>query len=193
MKNIVVVLGLLVAAGCASTVTTAAQNASGRPSVYNDPQNVGPLTGIGIESQDLVSMTDKMMRDILAQLRTDPSRPARVLIDEGDFHNDGTSRLNRGLITNRLRVELNRAAANRLHFVAPQMRQAPGSAAVIPAQAQYRLTGTIQTLDSRDTKTGLTSRYHQITFEMVDIQSGTIAWSGIYEFKKTGQDDLVYQ
>jgi hypothetical protein len=53
--------------------------------------------------------------------------------------------------------------------------------------------GRITTLDSVDPGSGMKSRYHQITFEMVELETGIIVWSGIYEFKKSSQNDIVYR
>jgi hypothetical protein len=61
------------------------------------------------------------------------------------------------------------------------------------AGADYRLTGEIASLDSRDTRTGLIQRYNQITFEMVDLESGEIVWSGQYEFERAAADDVMYR
>ena len=60
------------------------------------------------------------------------------------------------------------------------------------AGADYRLVGRISSLDSVKNSTLTTSRYHQIIFEMIDLELGTIVWNGIYEFQKTAQDDVVY-
>ena len=57
----------------------------------------------------------------------------------------------------------------------------------------YRLGGRITSFDSRSPATGQMSRYNQITFEMVDLETGQIVWSGIYEFLKTAQDDVIYR
>jgi hypothetical protein len=48
-------------------------------------------------------------------------------------------------------------------------------------------------MDAASTKNGTVSRYHQITFELIDLEYGNIAWSGLYEFKKEAQDDVVYR
>jgi hypothetical protein len=36
-------------------------------------------------------------------------------------------------------------------------------------------------------------RYNQITFEMIDLERGTVAWSGIYEFARAAADDVIYR
>ena len=59
--------------------------------------------------------------------------------------------------------------------------------------ADYRLRGEIAALDSRSARSGLTERYNQITFEIVDVGSGAIVWSGQYEFARAAADDVMYR
>lgn len=208
MKTIPLLLALLIASGCA---TSGPDPFSGTPVVYSDPGTVnsrGPL-GVGLESQDVVSITDRMMRDMLAYFPgATAENPRRVIIDAEYFRNEGSSRVNKNSITDRLRVELNRSSEGRLIFVGRHYadmvteertakregRVDKGSTQLelAPAGADYRLGGRITTLDALDPQSGLATRYHQITFEMVDLEKGIIVWSNLYEFRKTAQDDIVY-
>ena len=61
------------------------------------------------------------------------------------------------------------------------------------AGADFRLGGRIMTLDAAKAETGMTARYHQIIFEMVDLETTEIVWGGIYEFRKAAQDDVIYR
>ncbi|OAN53700.1 penicillin-binding protein activator LpoB [Paramagnetospirillum marisnigri] len=204
-------LGLVVLATAATlSACQRVDNTPGSPTVYVDPATSGPVKGVGIESQDIVSMTDQMMRDMLSQPRlANAATPPSIIIDSEYFHNESSSRLNKNSITDRLRVGLNRAAAGRMQFVGRHYadmvakerdlkRQGTVDRATLPAtQAQkggdYRLGGRITSLDSRDPKTGMMQRYNQIVFEMVDLETAEIVWSGIYEFAKAAQDDIIYR
>ncbi|MBF0560760.1 MAG: penicillin-binding protein activator LpoB [Alphaproteobacteria bacterium] len=203
--EIVLVSGLLLAA-CQPTVN----NAPGTPTTYNDPGTPGPVQGIGIESQDIVSMTDRMMRDMLAEPRlAAQKRPPKIIIDSEYFINESADRIDKNMITDRLRVDLNRVAQGRMVFVGRHYagmveherdlkRKSvvdQGTTAPTPAQmgGDYRLGGRITTLDARNVHAGAASRYNQIVFEMVDLESGEIVWSGIYEFTKSSRDDVVYR
>jgi PBP1b-binding outer membrane lipoprotein LpoB len=185
-------------------------NTAGSPTVYIDPGSSGPVKGVGIESQDIIGMTDQMLRDMLSQPRlANAATPPNVIIDSEYFYNESSSRLNKNSITDRLRVGLNRAAQGRMQFVGRHYadmvekerqlkRQGTVDQATLPsAKAQkggdYRLGGRITSLDSRDPKTGMQQRYSQIIFEMVDLESAEIVWSGIYEFGKAGADDIIYR
>lgn len=175
-----------------------------------DPTVRGPVAGIGIEGQDIISMTDRMMRDMLSSpdLVRRPAAP-RVIIDAEYFQNDSAQILNKNAITDRLRVNLNRASQGRMSFIGRQYagmvakerdlkRQGvtdAGTAGLTRAQAgaDFRLGGRIATLDSRNPKSGLQQRYTQITFSMVDLESGTLVWEGIYEFSRASADDILYR
>lgn len=185
-------------------------NAAGRPTSYQDPGTRGVVSGVGIESQDVVSMTDRMARDMLGDPVLAQRNPApRIIVDSRHFRNESTSRINVNAITNRLRVGLNRAAKGRMVFVGRQYidvvererelkRQGKVDVATTgltraAAGADYRLVGTITSLDKRSPSTGLMSRYSQIVFEMLDLEAGTLIWSGIYEFEKAAADDVLYR
>lgn len=195
--------------GCA-TYETRVDNSPGRPTLYEDAGTSGSVAGVGIESQDITSMTDKMMRDMLSTtgLAGRPVSP-RVIIDDKYFVNESASVLNKKLITERLMVNLNRASAGRMIFVertAAEMVETErklkregvlsdgtmGNTAR-SAGADFRLTGRIMSMDSVKNSAGITSRYHQISFKMVDLETGEVIWTGIYEFKKASQDDIIYR
>lgn len=206
-----VLLLILFSCGCASTYhAPRIVNEAGKKSIYENYENVGEIQGIGIESQDVVTMTDKMMRDMISnRVLAHSSITPRVIIDSEYFRNEGSSVINKNSITDRLRVELNRAANGRMYFVGrhyadmyEKERSLKRSGVVDAgttetvtksAGADYRMGGRITTLDSVDPASGMKSRYHQITFEMVALETGIIVWSGIYEFKKSSQNDIIYR
>ncbi|MGE4279131.1 MAG: penicillin-binding protein activator LpoB [Magnetospirillum sp.] len=186
------------------------QNEAGAPTTYQDPASLGAVKGVGIESQDIVSMTDQMMRDMLTEPRLANAATApNVIVDSEYFINESASRINRNSITDRLRVSLQRASQGRMNFVARHNANMvaaerelkrkgvtdQGKNALAAAQrgGDYRLGGRITSLDARDPKTGMMSRYTQIIFEMTDLETADIVWSGIYEFSKAAADDIIYR
>jgi PBP1b-binding outer membrane lipoprotein LpoB len=175
-----------------------------------DPSRPGGAAGVGIEAQDIIAMTDRMMRDMLGNATlAGRAKPPRVVIDSQYFQNEGSEPINRDLITNRLRVELNRAANGRITFVSRTALTAvekgreekrlgltdQGTTGLTKALmgVDYRLTGTIATRDSRNPKSGMIQRYNQITFEMLDLETAELVWSGLYEFERQAADDIVYR
>jgi penicillin-binding protein activator len=182
----------------------------GRASVYEDIGSPGASAGVGIESQDIVGMTDKMMRDMLASpALAGRSVAPRVIIDDNNFYNESSSIINKKMITERLMIGLNRAAAGRLVFVERQAAAMVEQERTLKRQgivsegttgstrktsgADFSLTGRIMSLSSVNGSSGLTSKYHEISFKMVDLESGEAVWTGLYEFKKTAQDDIIYR
>lgn len=192
---------------CMPTVDASAQ---ARGTVYRDTQSRGTVAGIGTESQDIASMSDQMVRDMLTlPVLMNAATPPRVIIDAGYFRNESSEIIDKALITDRIRVALNRASVGRMMFIAREYanmvadeRELKNDGQVdngttgrtrAMAAGDYRLVGRIGTRDAIDTRTGLTSRFSQYTFELVDLEYGAIVWSNLYEFKKENQDHVVYR
>jgi PBP1b-binding outer membrane lipoprotein LpoB len=199
----------LMLAGCAAPPNL--DNSAGRRVMYQDVTTASPTTaGVGVESQDIVSMTDRMVRDILQNPAiAGRSTPPRIIIDAAYFSNESSSRINKNMITDRLRGELTRAAQGRLVFVArhygdmvakerESKREGQRDSGTVRstkavAGGDFRLGGRITSQDAAQRSTGAVSRYHLITFELIDLEYETIAWGGMYEFKKEAQDDILYR
>lgn len=198
---------LALLSGCA---TDTLNNTAGKATKYEDVSSVGRVSGVGIESQDVSSMTDQMMRDMLTSpILAGRTTPPRIIIDAQYFTNESTSRINTNLITDRLRLNLNRAAAGKMVFVGREHAQMVESERQLKRDgvvdsgtirttaatfgADFRLVGRITSLDAVDTRTGEVSRSHLIGFEMIDLESGAIVWGAPYEFKKTAQDNVLYR
>ncbi|MCP4717733.1 MAG: penicillin-binding protein activator LpoB, partial [Deltaproteobacteria bacterium] len=106
-------------------------------------------------------------------------------------------------------VNLNRLAADRMVFVERtaasmvEKERALKRGGVVSegttgrtattAGADFRLTGRVMSLDARRDSAGRVTKYHQIVFKMIDLESGVTVWSGIYEFKKSGSSDVIYR
>jgi PBP1b-binding outer membrane lipoprotein LpoB len=176
-----------------------------------DPAQRGPVSGVGIEGQDIVAMTDRMLRDMLSTPQlAGRAIPPRVIVDGEEFHNESSQRINKNIIVDRLRVGLNRASQGRMTFVSRQSAAVVASERALKregvtdigttgltkaqAGADFRLIGNITSLDSASRSgSGLVQRYNQITFEMIDLETGVIVWSGQYEFERASADDVVYR
>lgn len=204
-KNIILIISILFLSGCASTVV----NEKGSQSKYVDYASENTSSSIGIESNDIVSVSEKMVRSMLANtFLSNRTTPPRVQLDETLLRNKGTTRINKELITNRMRINLNREANGKLIFVsreniaAVEKERAMKSSGIVDggtirstaatAGVDFRLVGTIsgqESLHSGDVK----SKYHQITFEMIDMELGTVIWGDIFEFKKSAIEDAAYR
>ena len=197
-------------AGCSTTTSRPDNTGRGRATRYEAPDTPGQVGGVGLESQDVVSVADRMVRDILSNAQiAGRGTPPRVVIDSEYFRNESSSTINKNLLTDRLRVDLVRAANGKLVFLARHQADSVEDErkleedGVVTSGTQgktkpalgydYRLGGRIASMDAIDSKSGLKSRYHQITFELIERGSGQIIWANKYEFKKTAQDDVIFR
>ena len=90
----------LLAALTLACATTRIENPEGKQTVYEDAASEGAVSGIGIESQDLIGMTQKMVSDMLASPSlAGRARPPRIVVDARHFRNESSSRINKNLIT----------------------------------------------------------------------------------------------
>jgi hypothetical protein len=210
-KTTTLALATLLALGLAAPAPAKEKlKPQGSATVYRDTASPDGVKGIGTESQDIVSMADAMYRDLLnvPELMNRPT-PPRIIVDPKYFRNESSEIIDKALITDRIRVNLLRAAQGRMRFIGREYanavaeeRELKDAGAVdvgttgrtrAQAGADYRLVGRIGTRDAIDTRTGQTSRFSQYTFELLDMEYGEIIWSNLYEFKKENRDDVVYR
>ena len=192
-------------AGCQ---TTGVQNVAGTPTNYQDTRTAGLVRGTGIESQDIKSMVDKMVRHMLANpTLAGAAEPPRVIVDSAYFDNQSSQRIDKDLLIGDLASSLHRAANGRILFVnraradmveKERALKRAGKTDVgtvgltrAVAGADYRLSGRITSQDAR--RRGTEQRYMHILFEMTDLESGIIVWSNEYDFKKAGRQGVVYR
>jgi hypothetical protein len=182
---------------------------AGAPVRYTDVGSTGMVAGVGTESQDIVSLTDAMVRDLLASpIMAQISRPPRILVDLERFEVDGSQRINKALIIDRLRINLQRASAGRLAFVSREALAATSRERELKergvtdagtlgtlrvAGVDYLMRGRMATQDKRSTSNGMVERYTQFSFELIEAGSDLSVWANVYDFQKGGRDDAVYR
>ncbi len=190
-------------AGCASS---GVQNPSGVPVTEMKADERGFVAGTGVESQDLVTVTDKMARSILAipeiaNARTTP----RVVLDP--VVNETRFALNKDIFLTRIRTQLNSKAAGRVRFLARENmkalereRELKQQGAVTSSSdpnvvefkgADYFLTGKLQGMSTR-TSAGV-SDYVLYSFQLIDARTSEIVWEDSAEIKKQGLEDAAYR
>ena len=197
----VAVAGLL--SGCASS---GVKNPSGVPVTQMRPDEQGFVAGTGVESQDLVSVTDKMARSILSTPQiTGAQGTPRVVLDP--VENATRFPLNKDIFLTRIRAELNSKARGKVIFLARermaalererQMKQAgqvtsSSDPNVVEFKgADFFLTGKLSGLTTR-TSAG-TSDYILYTFQLIDARTSDIIWEDSAEIKKQGLEDAAYR
>jgi len=190
-------------AGCASS---GVKNPSGVPVTRMNADEQGFVAGTGVESQDLVAVTDKMARNILGipQIANAPTPPI-IVLDPVD--NQTRFPVNKDLFLTRIRGELVKKSSGKVTFLARDRmaalekernlkREGAVTATSDPAKqefmgASYFLTGSLQGLSTR-TKAG-TSDYILYSFQLIDARTSAIVWEDNAEIKKQGVEDAAYR
>ena len=166
----------------------------------------GFVASTGVESQDLVAVTDKMARSILgvSQIANAQGTP-RIILDP--VMNETRFPINKNIFLSRIRSQLNSRAAGRVIFLARERiatleheRELKDSGQVTasanPAATEFKgadfvLTGKLQGLTTR-TSAG-TSDYILYTFQLIDARTSDIVWEDSAEIKKQGLEDASYR
>lgn len=189
--------------GCASS---GVRNPSGVPVTEMRPDERGFVAGTGIESQDIVAVTDKMVRSILGtpQIANAQGTP-RIVLDP--VKNETRFPINKELFLTRIRAQLNSKAQGKVLFLArdrmqtlERERQLKQSGQVTASAdpnvtefrgADYFLTGSLQGSTTR--AGGGTSDYVLYAFQLIDARTSEIVWEESAEIKKQGLEDAAYR
>lgn len=162
-----------------------------------DPGANSDFSGLGIGSQEMVEMTDKMVTDILKnRLFSSPPSPPSIIIDDTRLINESSQIFNINMLTDKLRIQLMRASNGNLIFVSRQNQDLAIDehiGGIKKKAADYRLIGRITSLDSASNSSGVRSSYLVFSFEIIDLSSTHSVWGNLYEVKKAGADDSVYR
>lgn len=194
---------LVWAAGCASS---GVQNPKGVGVTELKADERGFVVGTGIESQDIVTVADKMARGIMglpqiAQAATPPYVVLDPVINETRFP------INKDIFLTRMMTQLSSKSGGRVVFLARERmetlqkerdlkRQGQVTASTDPnvqefKGADYFLTGKLQGLSTKTSKG--TSDYVLYTFQVIDARTSAIIWAGDHEIKRQGLEDAVYR
>lgn len=194
-----------------ATAAAADRNKRGTQAMELDPTSRGAIFGTGLESRDIDQMADSVVRELMSRpdLVSTPV-PPRIVVDSEKFYNNSSQRVDRDMITSALRASLNRAAAGRIRFVSREsmdivMRERELKRTGIAdsgtrgttqgvSGVDYQLIGKMTSLDSRDGRSGMVQRRTQVVFELVDLETGDLPWTGNpYVILRASGDDVVYR
>ncbi|MEK7684378.1 MAG: penicillin-binding protein activator LpoB [Verrucomicrobiota bacterium] len=199
-------------AGCASS---GVRNPSGVPVTELKADERGFVAGTGVESQDLVAVTDKMARSILGipEIANAQGMPRVMLYP---VENATRFPINKDIFLSRIRADLNSKARGKVRFLVrsagaqsdPKMAalererdlKESGQVTSDPAKdtgatqfrsADFFLTGK---LEGMTTRTGQgTGDYILYTFQLIDTRTSEIVWEDSAEIKKQGLEDAAYR
>jgi PBP1b-binding outer membrane lipoprotein LpoB len=190
-------------AGCASS---GVRNPSGTPVTEMKADERGFVAGTGVESQDLVAVTDKMSRGILGLDRiSKAATPPNIVLEP--VVNDTRFPINKDIFLTRIRASLNSKAQGKVIFLAREQmaalqkerdlkRAGQVTASSDPTVqefkgADYFLTGKLQGMTTK-ARAGI-SDYVLYTFQLIDARSSAIVWEDLAEIKKQGLEDAAYR
>jgi penicillin-binding protein activator len=194
----------LLLVGCETTAGV--KHPSGVPVTEMRPDERGFVAGTGVESQDLVTVTDKMARSILgipqiARAQHPPSVVLEPVVNNTRFP------INKDIFLTRIRTMLNSKAAGQVSFLDREMmktlererelkRSGQVTASADPnlvefGGADYFLTGKLDGMTTR-TSAG-TSDYVLYSFRLTDARTSRIVWEDVAEIKKQGLEDAAYR
>lgn len=200
--------GLLAAAallaGCATD--RGVRSPSGVSVTELRPDERGPVAGTGVESQDMVVVTDKMARSVLGTPAIAQAQAAPFIVLEPVVNNTRFP-INKDIFLTRIRSELNSKTPGRVSFIDRAMmgtlereRALKQSGQVTASSdpnvvefrgADYFLTGQLDGMTTR-TSAG-TSDYVLYTFRLTNARTGVIMWENSHEMKKAGLEDAAYR
>jgi PBP1b-binding outer membrane lipoprotein LpoB len=189
--------------GCASS---GVKNPSGVPVTEMKADERGFVAGPGVESQDLVAVTEKMARGILSiQQISAATTPPRVALDP--VINETRFPINKDIFLTRIRTQLNSKSQGKVIFLARERmstlekerelkRTGQVTSTTDPTVqefkgADYFLTGKLQGITTK-TKEG-TSDYVLYSFQLIDVRTSEIIWEDSAEIKKQGLEDAAYR
>ena len=192
-----------IVSGCASQ---GVKNPSGVPVTHMNADEQGFVAGTGVESQDLVAVTDKMARSILGISQiANAATPPKIVLDP--VINNTRFPINKDIFNTRIRTELNKKSLGKVTFLARDrmaaldkerdLKRAGDVTASADPKAQeflgadYFLTGTLDGMSTR-TKAG-TSDYILYAFQLIDVRTSAIVWEDSAEIKKQGLEDAAYR
>ena len=189
--------------GCASS---GVKNPSGVPVTQMTADEQGFVTGTGIESQDIVTVADKMARGILGvpEIANAKSPPRVVLLP---VKNETRFPINKDIFLDEIQALLNEKALGKVRFLArermvelEQERALKQSGHVTSSTdptltqfkgADFMLTGK---LVGQSTKTAAgTSDDVLYSFTLIDPNTSEVIWQGSHRIKKQGLEDAAYR
>jgi penicillin-binding protein activator len=189
-------VALVTLTGCSSTDR-------GEPATRIDPSERGFVSGTGVESPELIEVTDKMARSIVAipQIANAKQPPTVGLLP---VENNTRFPIQKDIFNKRIKALLNSKCAGKVTFVARDRMDAVKNEKALKSQGEVTATGEKPLLGVdfflTGELTGLStanssgrSDYVLYTFRLIDAESSAEIWEDFAEVKKQGLEDAAYR
>lgn len=182
-----------------------ARNADVKPVSYVEPEEMGEVAGTGIESQDVVKVTNQMAASLTEVLGTrgipQDRRPTVAVLP---IDNETRFDINTKLLLTRIRVLLSKKMSGRVSFLARERmdqlyeehkKKKTGMVTddgkdFAPKGVDLFLTGELMSITTK-TQSGH-SDYVLYTFRIIDSATSEELWTDMVELKKEGREDAAY-
>lgn len=171
-----------------------------------DPGQEGTVRSLSAESQDAIRVASQMSRSLLESpvIAESEFPPTIVMLP---MENNTRFPFNKDVFTTRLKAELNTTSNGKMRFVSRDLAEDvnterelkrdgvvdydPNRRTRTTAGADFLLKGRVDGLSNRSQQG--TSEYSLYTFKLVDAETAIELWEALYEVKKEGKDDVIYQ
>jgi PBP1b-binding outer membrane lipoprotein LpoB len=185
---------LCLAAACAGTRDTRVA-----------PDAPDSVTGTGLQSQDIRTMAIDMAARIKASGVLAPARDGeRASFFIYEMRNDSSDTIDKEIILTKLRTELFDAFGRQVKI----LDRSPQANDLVDAERRMKERGQVSgtndrqisgsdfvlkgTIKSRDRQAGkLKSSYFLVTFELTDLVTGELCWTGDYEMKTESEKSVI--
>lgn len=199
--SVIMVLGLtgIVLAGCAAPP----KHARGVAPRVVDPNAQSLGAGTGIESQDLIQVTDYMARTILETPEiVNADKPP--IIGLLPVENDTRFPIQKDIFNARIKALLNEHCSTKVRFVDRTRMEAINKErqmkdeGIVTSSGEKQLAGVDYFLTGKLMGMGQVgstgqSDYVMYTFRLIDAESTIEVWERMREIKKEGLEDVVYR
>ena len=193
----------LILAGCSGP---GPGNRPGRPVARISPSRPGEVAGLGIESQDLQEVADKMLRSILdTPVIAGAEKPPTVVLLP--VENNTRFPINKDIFLSLIKARLNSEAKGKVRFLARDEMEAIKKERELKRSGEYDydatkqaakllggdyfLTGKLEGMSHSGPEGG--SDYVLYTFRLIDAETTEEVWEDYAQIKKEGLDDVVYR
>ncbi|MCU0864628.1 MAG: penicillin-binding protein activator LpoB [Planctomycetes bacterium] len=170
-----------------------------------NPDAPDTVTGTGLQSQDIRTMAMDMAAKIKADGILAPSRDGeRASFFIYELRNDSSDTIDKEIILTKLRTNLFEAFGRQVKII----DRSPQANDLVDAERRMKERGQVSgtndrkiagsdfvlkgTMKSRDRQAGrLKSSYILVTFELTDLVTSELVWTGDYEMKTESEKSVI--